>query len=393
MKHWPRSRRRRDNMCCFVALLAYVVFSKGGANAQILHNPVKYGKAQQVEAAARDVLSGAVFEKELRNADLIAETQIDSQLETVRSEYLSDIDGLTTWHDVRRLLDRAEKDLERASGLNQIDAKRLVREIEERQSTIQEQIEEGIRSREHQSDQDSIFTSVFDYLDRGEALLAFAKSLGERTTPNIEALSHLKATIETIASLYDSWSQERVGESQIQAWLGDLQTPSDAVEVELLGLEAQYLTRLGMIAARRALAAGESLKLVQEARRDLSNAEVDDDQQIMKTIESAVAEIRSNGDSAARDKLFFQLHGLHTAAALAVRAKLPRRLGALRETQEALRHAIQQDAALARSYEQLLLTSSQRLSLNYRGGIKPGQIAALFYHVLGLASVSVIAAQ
>jgi hypothetical protein len=75
-------------------------------------------------------------------------------------------------------------------------------------------------------------------------------------------------------------------------------------------------------------------------------------------------------------------HALYNASALAARDETPLRLATLRAAAEERAYSIHESSIAARGYELTLLNGLQRLSLYYKGGLKP-QTAAQLLNALG----------
>lgn len=82
---------------------------------------------------------------------------------------------------------------------------------------------------------------------------------------------------------------------------------------------------------------------------------------------------------------------LHGVAALAARSNTPVKLAELRQAHELHRFSIRKSLVVARGYELLIRTGTDRLSRYYAGGLKPQQIAQLVYSAATLAIPGVIA--
>src|SRR5882762_643664 len=80
-------------------------------SAQILYNEAKDKKAQEAQATAKDIASGSLFQKELKNLDALSRVQIDGQIAWAQTEYLTALDGFTTWQNVREKLTEIERGL------------------------------------------------------------------------------------------------------------------------------------------------------------------------------------------------------------------------------------------------------------------------------------------
>lgn len=358
-------------------ILPLIAVLNGAMNAQFFYDGARDKTAQEAEAAARQIAAGTLFEKELRNADALSKLQIAAQISISRKAYLTVLDSFKTWEDVSKQLASVKEALKEQPRMTHEQRKARLEEISAKQTELKNAIA-ALKRPEHKG---TLVEAILDRLDQGESLVAFAKGLESSGNKKAdEAIGHVEAALAVAKSLFDSWKSTLGGLRAIEAGLADLAIPPEVLEAELLRLEEQYLNQLGIIAARQELESGEVLQLISEAEGQAKSLKGDIEQSLRD----------AKGD---RGVLGFRLHILHTVAAIAMRNELPANLAKLRDTQETLRHAIRQDAATARSHEQLLLASSQRLAMYYKGGIKPGQLAQLLYSISGLVSLPIIAAK
>jgi len=82
---------------------------------------------------------------------------------------------------------------------------------------------------------------------------------------------------------------------------------------------------------------------------------------------------------------------LHNVTALVARGNTPFKLAQLRQAHEEHRFSIRKSLVVARGYELVMRTGTDRLSRYYAGGLKPEQIAQLVYSAATLAIPGVIA--
>src|SRR5258708_7051217 len=85
-------------------------------SAQIFYNEAKDKKAQEAQATAKDIASGSLFQKELRNLDALSRVQIDGQIASAQTEYLTALDGFVQWKDIRSKLKEIEDSLRVSTG-------------------------------------------------------------------------------------------------------------------------------------------------------------------------------------------------------------------------------------------------------------------------------------
>ena len=359
--------------------IALSLFGLAPLSAQILYNEAKDKKAQEAQATAKDIASGSLFQKELRNLDALSRVQIDGQIASAQTEYLTALDGFVQWKDIRAKLKEIEDGLKVSTGkISQADLLARLQKI----SSLQAALNASAVSVTAKNPENSSIKAILDNLDKGESALKFAETLKPGDKNLSKALDTIESILEQTQALYDSFSKAQASVTETKKQLASLKIPAEQTELELLALEASSLNRQGLILARQELESGAVLDHIGLARALLSSTR--DTDMITDTLRNSLTD---------RDRLGTLLLGLHEAAAAVVTNTLPEKLAALRRTQETWRLSIQSSSGAALAYEQILNGAATRLALYYKGGIKPGQIAQLLYNLSGLVSLPVLAAK
>ncbi len=360
-------------------LAAGLLWSVAPGSAQF-YNEARDKKAQDAEAAARQISNGSVFEKETANIGLLSKLQIQGQLDLARVEWMSALDSFTTWGHVRRKLVEIRRGLGKSSLPTEEARKARFAEI----AAEQKLLKEALAALQGAETEDPAIVAILNNLDKGEAALKFA----ERLIPTdnkmtAAAFDGIAESISVAKSLYGAWKKVREAEKASAASVAGLAVPQEQLELNMLSIEINQLNQFGILAARQALESDEILKLITECEGRLANAGVSDSEEVEATLKATKD----------REKLYFQLDTLHMAVAASIQNTLPVRLADLRATQQEWRRSVRESASIGRNYEQIILASAQRLALYYKGGIKPGQIAQLLYNLSGLVSLPVLAAK
>ena len=350
------------------------------ASAQF-YNEARDKKAQEAEAAARQIASGALFEKETKNIDALSRLQIQGQLDLGRVDWISALDSFTTWADVKAKLSGVKQKLGVSALPTEDERKARLAEIKDQQN----ELKKALGALQRSETKDPAIIAILDNLDKGEAVLKFAEKLVDTNNKDtLSAFDDIAKALSVAKSLYASWKAARDATTAAEAAVAALAVPREQLELNMLAIEVNQLNQLGIIAARRALEAEEVLKLIKEAEGNLVTAGVSGSSSNIETT------IRAEKD---RDKLFFQLQALHIAVSVSARNTLPNLLAELRSSQEEWRGSVCENSTVAKNYEQIVLAAAQRLALYYKGGIKPGQIAQLLYNLSGLVSLPILAAK
>jgi hypothetical protein len=348
-------------------------------SAQILYNEAKDKKAQEAQATAKDIASGSLFQKELKNLDALSRVQIDGQIASAQTEYLAALDGFVKWKDVHAKLKEIEDGLKVSAGeINPTDLIERLKKIKK----LQEALNTSATSVMVKNPGHSIITSILDNLDKGESVVKFAEILKPSDKNLSKALDTIESILEQTQALYDSFSKAQASVTDVKKQLASLKIPAEQTELELLALEASSLNRQGLILARQELEAGAVMDHILAARAKFIG--IPEEDRVEDTLRNSLTD---------RARLGTLLYGLHEAAAAVVTNTLPGKLAALRRTQEIWRLSIQSSSGAAMAYEQILNGAATRLALYYKGGIKPGQIAQLLYNLSGLVSLPVLAAK
>lgn len=342
-----------------------------------IYNEARDKKAQEAEAAAQQIASGALFDKEVKNIDILSRLQIQGQLDHGRVVWLNALDGFTTWGDVKTKLNKVKGELGVSSLPTEDQRKARLAEIAEQQK----QLKAALEKLQASETKDPAIIAILDNLDKGEAALKFAEKLvSTNNEQTVAAFDKISKALGVAKSLYDSW---KIAHDVIAGAGTDLAVPREQLDLDMLAIEVNEINQSGVISARRALEADAVLKLIAEATGNIATSGVSDADNVEDTIRA-----EKN-----RDKLFFQLQALHIATSVSVRGVLPEDLAKLRATQDEWRRSVHQNAAVAKNYEQVILASAQRLALYYKGGLKPGQIAQLLYNLSGFVSLPILAAK
>lgn len=364
---------RRNGMFCCIFFLGAMTPLWG----QILHSEAKEKRALEAETVAKEIASGSLFEKELRNLDTLSRVQIDGQIALARTEYLTALDSFTTWGDIRTKLSEIEKEL-------RIEPQEMgIAELEQRRQRIKElqaELQKSAAKIQAKNTGNSVIESILGNLDKGEPVLKFAQGLAPGSKNLGKALDAMETALEQAQALFDAFAAEQEKVEKVEATLAGLQIAAEQTELELLAQEAKSLQRQGIITARQELESGMVLDHITLARNMLRNAAEG---------ENITDTLRNNLPNT--EQLGTLLFGLHEAAAAVVRNTLPKKLADLRRTQEVWLLSVQSSSVSARAYEQILRGAGTRLALYYKGGIKPGQIAQLLFNLSGLVSLPILA--
>ena len=118
-------------------------------------------------------------------------------------------------------------------------------------------------------------------------------------------------------------------------------------------------------------------KLIAKIRNDLKNVNLDE--LISKTIDDRAAVAIATPTDPAKESLERVVQVIYRAVAFAARGQLAQDLAESRVWLEDRAHSLRQSQVVANVYQNLLLNGAERLSVYYKGGVRPQTIADLVH--------------
>jgi hypothetical protein len=364
-------------------ILLSLVVSQAGRAQRIFHDATRDTQAQAAASASKEVLSGALFEVQLKNLEQLGKQQIETVMQWQEVKMRAAINRFAAWQDVSTVIQRVDSrlapylDVAAESGL----AASRLKEIKERAAAIPKLLRDIKGSDTHKD----VIGDILSHAGDAKEAIAFAENTALKDNPaTVTALNEIVATVEQVQKLYTSLKGALEAAAAVKVPLASLRPDPLQTELELLRVEEEHLKALGLIRARQALEVG-AIKRTLDAARAFANR--------FPPTENIEATLERLQRSADRDPLEFALFALHYAAAVAAQQETSADLAALRKDLEDRRYSIQRSAVSAGTYEQTARAAAARLSNYWKAGLKPQDLADLLYHISTAASLPIIAAK
>lgn len=341
------------------------------APGQVLYNQARDDAAQKALNLGKGIASGDLFAKQLDNLDRMNKYSMDRIFGGAELQMRANLLRFSTWSNVQRLVDDVATRISGSqAAINGAQFKAKKAEAQKAIETAKAQAAELKKAPVAGSDAQKILQDFGSRLDQASNLddaLHFIEGL-----PSVGDLEKLPAAygnaVDEVSKLATS-----LGEL-FKNFKITLPTNPTAMAIQthlaLLDAEVAHLNALGAIATRRDSEIADTLTLIDEARNELNSirtkASSDD---IQASLTKGVADAKA--DPTKRNDLRIMMHALFNAAAISARDETPLRLATLRAASEERAYSIRESAIASQGYEQTLLAGLQRLSVYYKGGIKP----------------------
>ena len=349
------------------------------AHAKRLYNKRKDEAAQLTAQLALDLETGALFEKQLRNALALSEYDIETYLLAARRLTRAQILNFKTWNDVDVLVAKVKTAVEPITVNHQQRLEDVKREMRRVKSVL-------TALRTDRPDDDPGFAALFERAGDIEPVLQrFEKLVADGDEKKTAALKDAAVVLKQLGDLYTNYRARADEIKQLDTRLAQLKVPLQKILLAGLEVEEEHWKRVAAIHARRERELEDVRTLVKSYeirirrfRADYCRAEKTE--AIEQTLRrSAAGDFCAPSSTTARARTADFSLALYEAAALAARGFAAQDLFELRLAQQQHLYSIRKSAVQARAYELTLSTGAQRLALYYAGGITPARITALVY--------------
>jgi len=368
-----------------ILLLSALLTSDACFAQRVFYDSKRDAQAQAAAEASKYVLSGSLFEAQLKNLEQLGTQQLETVMGWQEVKMRAALNRFTKWSDVRTVLDRVDERLAPfldTSDDEQALAAQRLQEIKTRVAQIPKTLQ-GLQQKN--SERKDIVGDILSHVSDAQEVVDFADSTFYEDNPaKVKALNEVIATLEQVQNLYASVKSILAGAAAVGVPVASLRPDALQTELELLRVEQEHLKTLGLFRARQALEVGEIKKMVDHAKSYVSNFSADE------PIETTLMNLQTRSG---RDHLELALYALHYAAAVAAQQETSADLASLRKSLEERRYSIQRSAVNASTYEQTARAAAVRLTLYWQSGLKPKDLAELLYHVSTAASLPILAAK
>jgi hypothetical protein len=360
----------RDAGYCRTLLFVFAAACPLGA--QRLYNQESDQKAQDTVKAADAVKNSPLFERQLKNIELLSQQSFATIFAGVQRETRVDLDAWETWSDVGNFLSRMEAALKAAPLVAPSSSPNA--DVAAEIKTVTQKLEALRQSAPQMSPR---IKAILDNLGDFDPILDYANKVAARADIGdnaIVAAQQISATVQQLGSLYSSYTDATKSAPPA----------SEAVEemkLELLQLEEDHIKTMGLILARREAELADIRITLNRAKATFEKL-VAGPARIAggpgEEIQSTFRKIAQEPDrAAASDKISRLLLLLFDSASLAARGDTPLKLASLRAIEEEHRNSIRRSAIVSSSYQSILSSGAARLAQYYKGGLKPETVAQL----------------
>lgn len=381
--------------------------------AQRLYDKNKDEKAQQALKQAEEVTSAALFETLLKNLTALEAQDLAMVMRNSQRSTRTAINGFMTWGTVLTRIDGIKKNLERADT----SAQQRNRTLADAKADIDRQLA-GARAelaelRKNANDvEDESLAAQFaglSGLESTEALITDLSQATGATGTKIEALDKAQKIVSELADLFKKVNDRVKAIQDLKDQLAGFDEALQKIALQSLELEADHLKMQIAIETRRGIELADARTLIPEFDKDIEllssryyghcfnlSKPVDIKREtIVDTFDKArqMAPCKRDSDNPllpatenGRQAVAQIMLNLFRATTIVSRVQLSSDLARLRAAQEEHRYSLRRRALQASAYELTLTAGAQRLSLFYKGGIKPSQIAQLIYNVANITT-------
>jgi hypothetical protein len=379
--------KRHKSMSALLMVILFALSMPRTGTAQRIYDKERDDQAQEAKKLAGDVTSGSLFDKQVKNLNLLSQQDLATYFLEARRNLRARINAFSTWRSVGFRVNRVTHVIGSPPviGSEQVDVSR--REVEEKITEARKALKRLETTTAEIGDPNlSLF---FDRLGDFEAIQEFAETLlkqgsqddDDHNKPHLQAVKRLTDMLDVLKGVYDGYTKKLSDINHLQGELNDLKVPLARVALQQLQVDEQHWKNIGAIQARRD-AEEEDLQLLsadfQERTKGVMPGERIDD-----TINAAADAVRKattpDDKLKKQEELISLLLALHTASALMARGDTPERLAEVRVAQEEHLYSIRHSALVARAYELTVSTGVQRLALYHKGGVKPELVAQVIH--------------
>ena len=391
------------------------------AHAQRWYNEERDQKAREAAKLAEEITNKTSFEAQLRNLDKFAERDIDVYFKGAERQMELDLHTVRTWGSVTKIVENSRLTLKSSTFLDAGEVNEIVADLAKdcpRKKDLGKAVCDAkaaldiLKTAHTKADAankqlDEELKTRLENIDAIDALVAQAKSF---LTSDPAKKKTIKELTDVFAGLAKSFLTFNTRLQQINNEpQDDLKLLLQRIAVESLQLEVDHWKTLSEINIRRSaeetdlnfLAGDVELRVSQIAQCFGMTPQTFAEQEIRTTLTKTLTkdsclildpEKPDHFKKLTKNEIATNVYQtLHNVTALVARGNTPFKLAQLRQAHEEHRFSIRKSLIVARGYELVMRTGTDRLSRYYAGGLKPEQIAQLVYSAATLAIPGVIA--
>lgn len=253
-------------------LILWAIFFTGcltlptGVVAQRLYDAKRDEQAQAAQKIADTLKSGTLFDKQLKNLQLLAKRDMEASLADARARMRSEINSFTYWLDVNCAVATVDKNISQVDDTDSIKAKldalrteigtakaafaELQRATECKLAAGSDTIDLEKCPELKPGQFEAFFEHAGDLKDLEEAVNLLGNSHGKNKNVN-EALAVTSSLVASLKSLYENIKKRMDEYNNLQGELLNIQLQLKKVALQALQVEEQHLKNLIKIRTRR----------------------------------------------------------------------------------------------------------------------------------------------
>lgn len=413
----------RTNRILFPAALLALCLSMFAPEAlgQRWHDEERDQKARAAAKIAEEITNKSSFEAQLRNLDKFAERDLEVYFKGAERQMELDLHTVRTWGSVLKIVNNTKTTLNSSTFLEPTQVDAIVTDLKKdcprttplgisvcnAKAELKKLTDAETNAGKANKKLDEELKTRLENIDAIDAIVNQVKGFLTSDSTKSKTVKELSATFAGLASSFLTFNtrlEQINNESQ-----DDLKLLLQRTAVETLQLEVDHWKTLSEINIRRSaeesdlnfLAGDVELRVLQISQcfelppQQLAEQEIRETLKATLTKDSClVNDPQTPGQmkKLSKNEIATDVYQtLHNVTALVARGKTPFKLAELREAHELHRFSIRKSLVVARSYELVLRTGTDRLARYYAGGLRPEQIAQLIHSAATLAIPGVIA--
>src|SRR5258708_22045423 len=198
---------------------------------RVFYDSKRDAQARAASEASKDVLSGSLFEAQLKNLEKQGKQELETVMRWKEVKMRAALNGFTKWSDVLRVLDRVDQRL--APFLDTSDEQGLAAERLQEIKTRVAQIPKTLQGlQQKNSERKNIVGDILSHMGEAQQVVDFADRTFNKDNPaKVKALNEVVATLEQVQNLYASVKGILAGAAAVRAPVASLRP--DPLQTEL----------------------------------------------------------------------------------------------------------------------------------------------------------------
>jgi uncharacterized phage infection (PIP) family protein YhgE len=248
------------------------------ASGQRLYDAQRDQEAQAALKLVGDLQSGSLFDKQLKNLNVLAKRDMEASLAAARVRMRADINSFTTWRDVHCVVGRVDRGITHTQNNSEIKSKledlnkrigqageafnQLKRETECKLAAGSDKIDETCPEAKP-GQFDAFFEQAGQFAEIEEAVRSLSTSF-EKHKNVTAAVDEAKNLIDRLKTLYENYRDRMNKYNQLKGELMDIRLQLKKVALQSLQVQAQHLKNTLKIRARREAEEADVIGMIED---------------------------------------------------------------------------------------------------------------------------------